>query len=630
MRDFVNPYNFIHFPKQKATAYEDQDTHTGVIHYTLTTKTPLFIPNSSSETAFSESEASETGPKEKLHKSYDFYSYTELESGKKYDNGENGDYHVPVIPGSEMRGTVRNVYETLTDSCMGLLNEEEYPVKRSMEKFNPGLIYRNPLGRLLLCSASSLRIGAEGSPETPPAGFDGYRNGICVYYRFPGMDERRRPKVITQYGLTEREAGSRKKGYLLKWGMGMRKKRYHLYCIRENQNAIEISRDEIEKKLYPVLESYLAQPDLRTRGTAERAYREYQKDLETFLKTRGEGYFPVNYSKAGEGILYLAPACITKELSVNSIGKLAGAFAPCKISKGERICPACDLFGYVEADNQSCMGSKIRFSDLYVEKKKNPEEYYYSERNSGKITLTSLGEPKLGNTEFYLQRPEGANFWTYDYYTRERNTYANPGVLRGRKYYWHHQRLEIENLPHIEPGNLNKTIRPVRDKVVFEGKLYFESISYKQFKQLIWILNSGTEGLGLKLGGAKPLGFGSVSCKVKKVCERKIWVEDGKLNYKADEEYAFQGLTYEKAELSTEVKDEFYKIANLEAVSEDVEITYPKTRQQRNIVLQEGYQWFVHNHRTLNGGGMARGRNDINVKQELPPILSEDITMDYN
>lgn len=94
--------------------------------------------------------------------------------------------------------------------------------------------------------------------------------------------------------------------------------------------------------------------------------------------------------------------------------------------------------------------------------------------------------------------------------------------------------------------------------MVFEGKLYFESISDKQLKQLIWILNSGTEGLGLKLGGAKPLGFGSVSCKVKKVCERKIWVEDGKLNYKADEEYAFQGLTYEKAELSTEVKKEFY------------------------------------------------------------------------
>ena len=51
MRGFVNPYNFICFPKEKAHAYADEDRHTGVIHYTITTKTPLFIPNSSSETA---------------------------------------------------------------------------------------------------------------------------------------------------------------------------------------------------------------------------------------------------------------------------------------------------------------------------------------------------------------------------------------------------------------------------------------------------------------------------------------------------------------------------------------------------------------------------------------------------
>ena len=49
---------------------------------------------------------------------------------------------MPVIPGSEMRGVVRSVYETLTDSCMGLLNEEAYPVKRSAEKFLPALIQR--------------------------------------------------------------------------------------------------------------------------------------------------------------------------------------------------------------------------------------------------------------------------------------------------------------------------------------------------------------------------------------------------------------------------------------------------------------------------------------------------------
>ena len=129
---FVNPYNFIHLPEKKAMAYGETDRHTGVIHYTITTKTPLFVPNSSSETAFKESDDTPD------HKSYDFFSYTELDGKKRYEGKEN--YHVPVIPGSEMRGVVRNVYETLTDSCMGLLNEATYPVKRSPARFEHGLI----------------------------------------------------------------------------------------------------------------------------------------------------------------------------------------------------------------------------------------------------------------------------------------------------------------------------------------------------------------------------------------------------------------------------------------------------------------------------------------------------------
>lgn len=64
---FINPYNFINFPAQKAKAYTDTDRHTGVIKYSITTESPLFIPNSSSESAFSESTKVEN------HKSYDFF-----------------------------------------------------------------------------------------------------------------------------------------------------------------------------------------------------------------------------------------------------------------------------------------------------------------------------------------------------------------------------------------------------------------------------------------------------------------------------------------------------------------------------------------------------------------------------
>ena len=178
MRGFVNPYNFIHFPEDKAQAYTDGDRHTGVIHYTITTKTPLFIPNSSSETAFTESETP-------LHKSYDFFSYTELDPTKKYED----DYPIPVVPGSEMRGVVRNVYETLTDSCMSMLNTDTYPVKRSPERFKPALLHRDNEGEWELLPAESLRIGmgADAQWKTtkkgkvlratePPEGFEDCHN----------------------------------------------------------------------------------------------------------------------------------------------------------------------------------------------------------------------------------------------------------------------------------------------------------------------------------------------------------------------------------------------------------------------------------------------------------------------
>ena len=47
--------------------------------------------------------------------------------------------------------------------------------------------------------------------------------------------------------------------------------------------------------------------------------------------------------------------------------------------------------------------------------------------------------------------------------------------LRGRKYYWHHRKVDISQ--EIEKTKLNKTIRPVKSGVTFEGELYFEGIS---------------------------------------------------------------------------------------------------------------------------------------------------------
>ena len=574
---FINPYNFISFPPEKVRAYSDTDKHTGVIEYSITTKTPLFIPNSSSETAFKESEQIAD------HKSYDFFSYTELDPGEKYE----GKYNAPVIPGSEMRGVVRNVYETLTDSCMGQLNSAEYPVKRTPTRFKAGLLCRNGNGTIVLRSAVSSPIGEKAFGGKTPRGFEKNRNGEEIQGQ----------------------------GYLLKWGMGVKKARYHVFSLKNGlEKGISLSRDEVERKLLPVLNSYLDQPALKKSN--EDAYKEYKEDLENFLREKNCGYFPVNYSTLDKGIVYLSPATITKEASNNSVGMLAGEFAPCT----KNFCPACELFGHIGKDENSS-GSRIRFMDLYAAEERATEDYYLCD----KITLQTLGGPKLGNAEFYLKKPEGATFWTYDYYVKDGRLNVEPGKLRGRKFYWHSRDGKIIK---AEPSNLNKTVRPVKKNVVFKGKLYFDGISKTQLNQLIWILNCGSENLGLKLGSGKPLGLGSISCNVLQVKERKIEIENGMLD--CSEVPIAAGVTYEDAKLSSHAKAEFYKIAGLDSVPENMEVTYPKDIKQKNQAMTEGFRWFVENHKTVSGKGWASGREDIKVERILPGILSKETALPYS
>ena len=615
MNGFINPYNFISFPEKKAKAYTDTDVHTGVIEYTITTKTPLFIPNTSSDTAFSASDQTED------HKSYDFFSYCTLDSAKRYEEI----YHEPVIPGSEIRGVIRSVYEVLTDSCMGVLNREEYPIKRTAAQFKPALIHRKKNGTMELYDAFSFRLGQAAVGGKIPNGFENCKNGSPVYFSRP-QKQNRGYGVVRDYSF-QKQTGINVTGYLLKWGMGVKKARYHVFALKEvnQRNSIILSRDIIERKLYPLLESYLNQPALK--AINQNAYEEYKSDLKSFLSGEAEEYFPVNYSKLQENnpntIVYLSPAIFTKEVSSDNLGGYAGAFAPCETNH----CPACNLFGYVGKDHTSAHASKIRFSDLKVDSGVTSENWkeYYAKKV---VTLENLGEPKLGNIDFYLKKPENANFWTYDYVIRNGQLTIEKQQLRGRKFYWHHRNVNLERK--VEPSKLNKTIRPVKEEVRFHGKLFYEAISEKQLKQLIWILNSGHENLGLKLGGAKPLGFGSVVCNVEKVLERKIVVsEDHKIVYRMDE-ISEDNVTYESCGFSRDVRDPFLKITGLYSVPKEIEITYPKTIEQKNQTMTEGYRWFMNNHGTVSGKRMAINRVDMKVEQSLPDIMDKDFSLKFN
>lgn len=597
---FVNPYSFIPLSDQKAKAYSDSDCHTGVIHYAVKTKTPLFIPNTSSENAF------QTGSE---HKSYDFFSYNELEIDRNYEDS----YFEPIIPGSELRGMVRNLYETLTDSCMSVFNDEVYPERRTGDVFLPGIIEKT--GRdYKLYKARAYKLADEFKNNSII--METYKEGQKLYFT-KANEVCKGPAKVKDYSA-EKEVGLTKEGYLIKGMPLSNKKNCYIFELTEGEPIRILNQSDIER-LEAVLTSYQEQPG------AENAYMEYRTGFNKFLK-ENEGYFPVRYSLIPEirDVLYLSPAAFTKEIANTPLKKIIGDFRACETF--QNCCPACDLFGMIGLTSEEAIGGKVRFSDARVKDPGECSGYY-----DNIITRELLGSPKLSNPEFYLQRPKGADAWNYDYYIKGGKIYPytekNPLRLRGRKYYYHQKDVIFPK--NVEKSNLNATIRPVKQGIVFEGKLFFDNISKRQLRQLLWILNGGTKEdrpetkpLCYKLGSGKPLGFGSVELQVLSCTERVVSLENNTFSYK-EKEVKITPDSYFENGFSETIKEDFISISTFDYVDYK-EVSYPYVIDEQGntkrigTTVEKGFEWFQHNKGS--GKDRVKKRVEARIETTLPSI----------
>lgn len=720
MSRFINPYNFIPFNSQrKSKEYKpSKELHTGVIEYTIKTQTPLIIPDTRNSKTFKKNDNDMSLEGFKEHKSYDFYSYPSSDCPDS-ESLKQGPLN-PVLPGSELRGMIRSIYETLTGSCMGVLNEDTHPVKRTGEIFKPALIHRirnNGSERFELIKAESYRINiGESEGENYQEGQELYfpepiitdvyikksrsqgnrtysyakKGTVCyedecsmggencykiavrgssykylvkkdkvekikpldnentIYFNLPNP-------VIGRYCTSSSE--DMVTGFLIKggWGGTINKRRCHVF-IQSGRILKEGFGQSDRDLLDRVLESYKKQAKKEdSEQSSKYYYEQYETNLNRFYNGE-EGtsdYFPIYYSKVNvqgqqQPIWYFAPAAITKEAAHYTVGKRAQSWVPC--NQKTDLCPACSLFGMVgpkAGNNVNARASKIRVADAYLDPEtKQPDPLYE------KITtLQTLSSPKLSNSEFYLNKIDNADFWTYDYYIKDgivKFFDENATLLRGRKYYWHQPAMKIKC---VQPSNINITVRPLQSKVTFVGKLYFDNITDKQLKQLIWILNGGEDNkYSYKLGGAKPLGYGSVKLSVRKVAERKFNYEDGNISYKENicyEENLKENkelfLSYEDEalgfDMDEQVKGAFEKISNFE-VEWSHQVSYPITSEQcgTDTVLTEGFKWFTEqNHAkkyNRNGkieiaqGRMRNKRTEEKLIKVLPNINDSDVSLD--
>ena len=547
MANFINPYNFVPLAKDAPSRksreevtqeLKGQELYTGKIQYSMETLSPLFIPNTSNDRILGVKGVDDK--KDAYHKSYDFFSYHDLSN----DTDPNACYE-PVLPGSEIRGMVRSVYEVLTNSCLSAVYEDVPLSKRTTENFKRGTLYKKDSGDYELQS-------------------------------------------------------------------------------KDGEHAYDISKDEAKnQRLIDRMDTLLeiSDPNRDKKGL----YR-FRKEWEAFKKDDKKKIDDIYYSIAGEEgnrVYYLSPTRITREVYRNTLGEILDQQNKHKAcSDADKACPACRLFGAV--NNNLQIASGLRFSDAYVAEKKEKYADYYDKP----LTLPELSTPKLSSMEFYLQRPDDKNVlsWTYDYYVTSGADGSNTvkpytAGISGRKFYWHSSktadwvRLKQDK---IEKNERNRTVRPVKKGVAFQGELYFDKITGEELDDLIRILNlSSLEKEGkyaLKLGGGRPVGLGSVAVRIEQVVYRTISLngEIG-LTYKPDNSY-----DYRTVGISQKMRDTgILTILDTGALGES-KVHYPYVHNAKNPESgeEEGFKWFAKNR-------IGKGRSQTIYREYMQPPKHE-------
>ena len=652
---FVNPYNFIPLEKKSPEREKSgRGEYTGVIHYSVLTRTPLFIPNTSSDDAFK----MRTGKLKNVleeHKSMDFFSYTDL---SEMEESSEKKASVPVIPGSEMRGLIRSYFEILTNSCMSAAeddSDDSILSKRTQEKFKPGLLRKEKNGSFMLFDASdylvrtlgenNLRDDARWMDDDSHNGRRCYkqekvREGQKVSFR-PAIRQGRGVKPLAKEidpdcGM----AAGRMSGYFIKGEPGpqIRKNEKILKQQKHCAHVFAINNKSVGKTAdLSSLERVLTIYDLN----GESLYSEYRKELRKFKdKAEAGSFFPVYYSSAVKGYDMLSPACITREIYHNTIRKMLRDHVSC--SEEGKLCPACRMFGTVVNNRKNStsfsVSSRVRFSDMKLIGSFDPSAVYLPV-----TTLKELSSPKLQNLEFYVKRPDGAQFWTYDYYF----LYAAAGGLKeylpelnGRKFFWHQDignRIPPENTEPMPSSEMdqktldkykrNMTIRPLQKNVEFSGEVFFENLTETELNELIFVLDCGEEGVslskrkhGYKLGSGKPYGLGSIATAVDGVDIVSYGTDHDR--HRILRQVDSYGDRYRAPEFDKETLNHFRKMTDFSAVIGE-NITYPYPRKPGTGEEVFIYDWFTDNHRKYE-----KSLNAI-LKKKMPNNRSEMVYAQY-
>ncbi len=511
---FINPYNFVRVldEPQRYHANENEKPsstkgRTGYIECTITVKTPLAIPDT-----------------QRREGSAGHYTYPFMRI--------NGNY---VIPGSSIRGELRNIYEIVTDSCMGSLKEGTTISTRisNLEAFQPGLLkYEKKQWKLYSATRYAIISGSKGYKyfsisddekfEIRNSGrerrivvseTEQYSYGERVFFEEGNNQKRKAGETVWEKNVKciskERQGKCVKEGYVyIGETFAPKKHAESIFVEDEQQTGERFSEGEIKKALYGLCESLKVYQDKAVNRSFEKGhsgYKGFEKKI-CEIKEKDHGVLPIWYRKEGK-YLYFSLAAIGRKQYRNTINEMKGS----RCQGRDELCKACSLFGMIASnkenekkDNKS-KGSRIRITDAVCVE---------GNVTNSPVTLKELGKP----------RPSYLPFYAID-----GKTYDSPeGNIRGRKFYWH---IPEASADHRIYSTSKKNERNASHYLMMPGakfvfRLYYDGISEEELKKLLWCVTLGDQDGTMQryhhLGHGKPLGLGSVEITIDNNIER-IW-----------------------------------------------------------------------------------------------------------
>ncbi|MCK6561903.1 TIGR03986 family CRISPR-associated RAMP protein [candidate division KSB1 bacterium] len=567
----------------------------------------------------------------------------------------------PAIPGSSLRGMLRSVFETVTNSCFSNLTDSRLsyhlePAKAL--KLVPARIEKNGTDawvlRLLpgftelrpgkrpegpqyaawvpLYLSSMLRPSRNAQSSSPygsrtDLALNGFEHKTQCWARLRLVEHPQRhfkfwnveQLAHSEEQLSPLRDGERKaQGYLCITNQNIENKHDErfFFCGEDLEKAKVISLNgKVEEDYLTLIQDYQdrhrdsVQSRIRDRKKPERpdgkepAYSRFivHENESKALQHGDLVYAMIDENKEAE---FIVPVSVPRVTYDNRISKLLPkSLSPCE--NYDELCPACRVFGWVHQLDDGNKGDTSKHVAYAGRVQISHAELKYDNGTLPETPLAILSSPKPTTTSFYLS--DGRQQATVDADYND-----SSALLRGRKFYRHHKRAEEENY-YRAGGRCDDQNRTVRDALApgarFEFNIHFQNLAPLELGALLWALEMDQQCFH-RLGFAKPLGFGSVKITIK-----ELQVLDPGQRYDSLEHDGWQPVPNWQGRLVETFKAvlaDFHRCANFDALPNVQDLRALLSEQATNLPIHyprssrrpdpegKNFEWFMGNNRYVH------------------------------